>query len=290
MTRGCLFVLVGLAASWAVPCTAQTAPPSTEKAFSRPRPTGLPSDEAMVAQGARVGRIIFERLGVFDTSDPALDRWVFRTANRMHRTTRENVIRGQLLVKEGDVYNPRELSESERILRGNPFLFDAAVVPVNYADGLVDIRVTTRDLWSIEPRLSFSREGGQTQGTIGIEEENFLGTGALVGAEFDRDLDRDSVLFFFSDRQIFNRWLSLSGSYSDNSDGSRTTFALSRPFYELDARYAWGTAFVDDKRVDSLYRRGIETVDYQHDEQFLNIWGVGRQVYATTGCGVIAWA
>ncbi|MFK8014567.1 MAG: BamA/TamA family outer membrane protein [Gammaproteobacteria bacterium] len=262
-------ILLALAISGA----AQSAPEGVEKEFSRPRPAGLPSDEQLQASGARIGKIVIDRLGIFDTSDPALDRWVFRTANQLHRITRDNVVRSQLLLVPGDLFDPRVLRESERLLRSNQFLFDAAVVPVAYADGLVDIHVTTRDLWSIEPTLSLSRSGGKTQGRFGLEDENFLGTGALLGAQFERDLDRDSVLIYFSDRQIFNRWLSVSGSYADNSDGSRITFSLSQPFFELDARRAWGVAFVDDTRVDSLYRRGIETVDYRHEEEFLDVWG-----------------
>ncbi len=172
----------------------------------------------------------------------------------------------------GDTFDPRKLRESERILRSNQFFFDAAVVPMRYTDGVVDIRVTTRDLWSIEPALSVKRSGGQNQTVLGLEDENFLGTGALLGAQVERDLDRDSTLVYFSDRQIGKRWISVGASYADNSDGSRATLSVARPFFALDTRWAAGISMVDNDRTDSLYRLGDEVLDYRHDEQFLDVW------------------
>jgi hypothetical protein len=241
-----------------------------EVEFVAPRSPDLPSDEAMQADGAVIGRVLYERRGVFQNTEDL--SWLFATANKLHKTTRESVIASQLLFEPGDVFDPRELQESERILRSNQFLFDAAVVPVAYENGRVDVQVTTRDLWSIEPALSLSRSGGENQTVIGIEDENFLGTGALIGALFERDLDRRSRQIYFADRQVGRRWLSVFGNYSDNSDGHRYALGIGRPFFALDTRRAWGVTLVDNDRIDSLYRLGDELVDYRHDEQFADVW------------------
>ncbi|MFK7885547.1 MAG: POTRA domain-containing protein [Gammaproteobacteria bacterium] len=258
-------VCVLLASTW----TGATEPLS-EVDFAAPRPADLPSDQALQNEGAVIGRVLYERRGVFASTEDL--SWVFATANKLHKTTRQSVIASQLLFAPGDVFDPRELQESERILRSNQFLFDAAVVPVAYENGRVDVKVTTRDLWSIEPALSWSRSGGENQVVIGIEDENFLGTGALIGALYERDLDRRSRQIYFSDRQVGRRWLSVFGNLSDNSDGHRYVFGIGRPFFALDTRRAWGVTLVDNDRVDSLYRLGDELVDYRHDETFADVW------------------
>ncbi|MEO1573677.1 MAG: hypothetical protein AAFU65_01815 [Pseudomonadota bacterium] len=235
------------------------------------RPADVPGDDVLVAEGAIVGRIVTDRRGIFD-EDADLNA-LFAAANRFHRITRDGVVRSQLVFQPGEPYDPRKLQESERILRSNQFLFDAAIVPIAYADGRVDIKVTTRDLWSIEPALGLSRSGGENQFTLGIEDENFLGTGALLGGLYDRDLDRETRLIYFADRQLNDRWLSVAASVADSDDGHRFAFSVGRPFFALETRYAWNVSLIDFERVDSLYRLGDELNDYLHDERLLDVWG-----------------
>jgi len=243
-----------------------------EPAFSYERPESLPDDDELVARGAVIGEIRLDRQQIFDTSQPEEDNALFRLANRLHPLTRPSVITSQLLFSSGDPYDPRLLAESERILRDNGFLFDALVVPVAYEDGEVDVLVRTRDLWTLEPALSLSRSGGENRTLFGVEDQNFLGTGATVSLEFESDVDRDSRRVTYSDRQLGRNWISVDLNYSDNTDGTSKALSVWRPFYALDTRRAGGfTAFADD-RVDSLFELGDEVVDYRHDEELLQLW------------------
>ncbi len=243
-----------------------------EPAFQYERPERLPDDDELVAMGAVIGEIRLDRQQIFDTSRPEEDNAFFRLANRLHPLTRPSVITSQLLFASGDPYDPRLLAESERILRGNGFLFDALVVPVAYEDGEVDVLVRTRDLWTLEPALSLSRSGGENRTLVGVEDQNFLGTGATVSLEFENDVDRDSRRITYSDRQLGTHWVSVDLNFSDNTDGTSKAVSVWRPFYALDTRWAGGvTAFADD-RVDSLYELGDEVVDYRHDEELLQLW------------------
>ena len=176
-----------------------------EPAFKYERPESLPDDDELVAMGAVIGEIRLDRQQIFDTSQPEEDKALFRLANRLHPLTRPSVITSQLLFSSGDPYDPRLLAESERILRDNGFLFDALVVPVAYEDGEVDVLVRTRDLWTLEPSLSLSRSGGENRTLLGVEDQNFLGTGATVSLEFENDVDRDSRRITYSDRQQIGR-------------------------------------------------------------------------------------
>ena len=90
-----------------------------------------------------------------------------RAANRLHVPTRDSTIETQLLFKSGDPYRPEVLAESARILRDTRYLREARVRPVAFHDGVVDIEVTTQDVWTFNPGISFGRHGGKN--TAGFE-------------------------------------------------------------------------------------------------------------------------
>src|SRR6516162_7815429 len=48
----------------------------------------------------------------------------------------------------GDRYNRRLIDESERILRADGYFYDAWIREISYHDKQVDLRVTTRDVWT----------------------------------------------------------------------------------------------------------------------------------------------
>ena len=120
----------------------------------------IPNEETLVANAAEIGEIVIERENVFDPSNPKENNWLYRFANRVHIVTRDKVVRKQLLIASGDDYSKRLSDESERILRKNRYLYDVDIVPIRYENGVVDLEVKTRDLWSLMPELSLSRAGG----------------------------------------------------------------------------------------------------------------------------------
>ena len=63
-----------------------------------------------------IDTVIIERHNVF-TQDKADANWGFRVMNSLHATTRERVVRRELLFREGDILSHLRLQESERNLR-----------------------------------------------------------------------------------------------------------------------------------------------------------------------------
>ncbi len=82
-------------------------------------------DAELEAAGAVIGEIHVIVGDIFDPSIPAEDKWLYRTANKLHINTRQPVIRNQLLFKTGEPYVQRVVQETERILRANDYLYDA---------------------------------------------------------------------------------------------------------------------------------------------------------------------
>ena len=238
------------------------------------RPAGLPSDAELQKSQARIGEIRFDERDLFDAEAADEDTSVSRVANRLHITTRQSTVEDQLLFKSGDLYQPGLLEESARILRDTRYLRDAQIRPVAFHDGVVDIEVTTQDVWTFNPGISFGRKGGENSAGFELEELNFLGTGTQLGIGFKSDVDRDSKFIQYRDRQLGSSWWSLSTEYSDNSDGRLGELSLEHPFYALGSRWAGGVSLLDDQRTDSRYDLGEIVDQYATHEKFSTIyWG-----------------
>ena len=238
------------------------------------RALDLPSDAELETAGARIGEIRFDARQLFDAEAEDEDTTLTRLANRLHVQTREATIADQLLFKSGDLYRPGQLEESARILRDTRYLRDAMIRPVAFHDGVVDIEVTTQDVWTFNPGISFGRKGGKNSSGFELEELNFLGTGTQLGVGFKSEVDRDSKFVHFRDRQLGSSWWDLSTTYADNSDGRQAEFSFERPFYALDTRWAAGIAALDDERTDSRYDLGEITDQFAtHEKQATIYWG-----------------
>lgn len=228
----------------------------------------LPKPAELEAAGAIVGDIIFDRQNVFDTTKPGENNALYRLANRWHIVTRESVVRNQLLFQTGDTFSARILEESERILRQNAYFYDARVEPVRYENGVVDIRVRTRDLWTLMPGLSVSRSGGENRTRVTISERNLLGQGVSLRFNYIENVDRESTSVDYFDRNLGKSWISVFAKYADSSDGDTVDFRLIRPFYELDARWSAGGTFLDDTREVAYYDLGNEAAEYAVDRDY----------------------
>lgn len=236
---------------------ARTAPESVARA------PGIPADDELEAQGARIGEIRFQARALFDANAGDENTTLSRIGNRLHVQTRTATIEDQLLFRPGDVYKASLLEESARILRDTRYLRDALIRPIAWHDGVVDIEVTTQDVWTFTPGVSFGRKGGQSTSGFELEDLNFLGTGTALGIGFKSGVDRDSKYLQYSNRQLGSSWWSLSTIYSDNSDGRLGEVVLEKPFYSLGSRRAGGFSVLDDQRIDSRYDLGEITDRYR---------------------------
>lgn len=236
--------------------------------------------EVLEAENATIGQIVFQTDNVFDVDNPAENKWLYRLANKLHSVTRPHVVESQLLFSEGDEFSQRILDESERILRQNSYLRDAQIEPLKYEDGTVDLRVRTKDVWTLAPSLSAGRSGGENSFGIGLKEQNLFGTGVLLGFKYRSNVDRDTATFDYSDRNFRRSRSQLSARIGENSDGYDRRFAIARPFYALDTRSSGLFSLTSSKLVQPLYTLGEEVSNFEHELQFYQIgkgWSAGLQ-------------
>jgi hemolysin activation/secretion protein len=233
----------------------------------------LPAGTALEQESAVIGEIRLEKSNVFDLSNPEENYWLYRLANRLHIVTKDKVLQKQLLFRSGDNFSLRKIDESERILRQNRYLFDANIKPSRYENGVVDLTVRTRDVWSLNPDISLSRSGGENRTKYGLEDTNLLGRGQLVRVARIEDVDRTSDSFEFSDKHLGRSWVSALLKVSDNSDGEFNLLSVIRPFYALDVRWSAGGWMLEDERREAFYALGEEAAEYRHERDYQAAFG-----------------
>lgn len=260
-------------ADWSVAAAQTPSPspsPSPPPQGTRP---GIPSDAELEASGAVIGEIYFNISDIFNELDPRENKALYRLANKLHIKTKESAVRAQLLFRSGDPYSGRLLAETERTLRRLDYLHDASIRPIAYDGTRVDILVQTRDVWTLQPGISYSRTGGSNEAGVEIEEENLLGYGKNVTVSWSSDVERESLLLQWKDPNVWqSRWQS-ELSYSTNDDGRLRLVELERPFFSLDTHWSTGTTVFDFTRVDPRYDLGEIVDEFRHDESFAEIRG-----------------
>ena len=224
-------------------------------------------------EGVIIGDIVLVREDVFDLSNPKENNWLYRMANKLHIVTKERVIEQQLLFSEGEAFSKRLAEETERILRRNNYLYDAWITPQNREDGTVDLQVRTRDVWTLKPGFGLSRSGGENRTLIKLEELNLFGRGQQVFVARAEDVDRESTLFRFRDKNIGRSWTQLRLQYADSSDGHWNEASLIRPFYALDSRWSAGVTGSDFDIESRLYDLGEKAAEYRHEREYYTAFG-----------------
>jgi hypothetical protein len=234
--------------------------------IEEPRPAGLPSDQELEAAGAVIGSIDIDIRNIFDERDERERNGLFRLANHLHIRTKRSTIKAQLLFASGQPYLARKLAETERALRLLTYVYDARVVPVRYADGKVDVKVITKDVWTLSPGISFGRAGGTNSTTFNLQDTNFLGWGKTLQVTRGSTVDRTSNTVAYTDPNVFgSRWTSAL-TYSDSSDGSNRSLQVIEPFWSLDAPWSAKITALKFDRTISRYNLG-DIVDQFNDNE-----------------------
>ena len=218
------------------------------------------------ARGLRVRNILIEPLPIFDESLPGERTSAFRLANRLHIDTHADVIRAQLLFKNGDRFSARVLRETERNLRKLRFLREPQIRIVAIDGTQVDLEVRTIDVWTLTPTLEFGRQGGNNRTSFGIQDFNFLGTGKTVEISHKSDRDRSGNFIAYNDPNLNGSRWKLDFEFGDNSDGHEVTFEIQRPFFSLDTDHSYGLSLQDSDLLERRYALGEEVDIYRHQQ------------------------
>lgn len=218
---------------------------------------GLAIDPA--PEGKVIGAIDVVNLDVFQPSEGRLLTWF----NHFHRTTREEHIRRESLLRPGMRYDAALVEETVRNLRNRNAAYSAndaplssivAMVPVKAAaPGTVDVLIVTRDVWS----LRFNSDGlfglmtaDLASFNASLSENNLLGWRKQIALAFLMDQGEMELGPNYVDPNVLGSRLRLSfAAYqiwqrkigtlaAGPSEGAAALLRIEYPLYALAQR--WG--------------------------------------------------
>lgn len=227
---------------------------------------------AAAAEPAVVSEIRIEPRNVFDPAVPGEDLWLFRIANRIHRTTRDAVVRREILLPAGGAWDPLKALESERNLRSLGFLRDAEVRAAAAGPGRLDLTVRTRDSWTLLPVFGVGTEGGDNFLILGLREGNLLGLGKTVSLLHSEQGPVVRNEFRYEDPRLLGTWHSVTGHLAATSEGDEAGARVSNPWVAFDSPYADDLSWARITQEEVLYR------DAEESSKFLQDYASARSV------------
>jgi hypothetical protein len=206
---------------------------------------GTEEEEYYPYEGQVIRNISFR---IIDVSGPNVQdengddtSWFSGIANSLHYTTRQWVIRNYLIFREGDLLDPYNVSESERILRESDFFLDARInVITSGMRDSVDILVITKDRWTLIFQLSLN---AQKNSYAGIRDDNLLGLGHELDGTITHDADPMIGWGYnlkYTAHNVIGSFVDAAVGIENNRKSSIKNLDFSRSFVSLSTRWAGG--------------------------------------------------
>lgn len=220
---------------------------------------------ALQAQAPTIDTVIVITHDVFDVAEAGRNP-AFAIANAVRFKTRPEIVRRELLFRAGDPYDSARVAETQRNLRALGLFRDVHIDTTRVGGRLAAV-VETRDGWTTELQFNARSTGGEFTWSAGLEERDFLGVAAAVGAQYRHDPDRTAVMVLANWNRVFGTPLLAAGSYDDRSDGRIGLWNVGFPFRAFADRRALelgGEAgrhrvlqFRDGDSVNAVQRRAL---------------------------------
>ncbi|UII24781.1 hypothetical protein LVD15_15835 [Fulvivirga maritima] len=227
---------------------------------SKPKePTISNQDFYQLYAGRRIKSVNVKKLEVFGTSindtTKHTNSWAIGVANDLHVYTRSYIIKNNIFFEMGDMLDPDMLKDSERVLRGLPFIKDARIYVVPDEDtDFVNILILVKDVWSITGELDF---GGVESMDVAVIDRNFLGLGQEFRNEFLYDSDEKPMIGYdgtYTVNNIYKTFITGEVNYAYSEPRDRIGVRLFKNFITPEIKYAGGVELShNDVRVDREY-------------------------------------
>ncbi|MDX2185119.1 MAG: hypothetical protein SFW08_14170 [Gemmatimonadaceae bacterium] len=234
---------------------------------------GQTIDEIIVAPQ---GPLLRARLPEFIPNARAIEGFVRDAQSTIHRVTRPAAINPFLLLHVGAPCDERRRTESERVLRAQPYIADARITLYARGDGRTALVVETTDEVSV--LLDAQLRAGSphlTRLRLGNPNVDGRAVRAVVGFEA-ADGFRNGWNLELAKYAAFGTPVQFAGAVSRDPLGQAWQLELTRPFYSDFNRLAWT---VDAGARDGYFaftRRDTLPVSLQVDRRYVTAGGLLR--------------
>ena len=192
-----------------------------------------------------------------------------------HVNTRPAVVRGFLALKEGDTCTELRRTESERILRAQPFIADAKVLTLDDGEGGVRVDVVTFDEVAIVVDAGVRAPLRPTKFAFG--NSNIRGSAIhAVGSWRSGGFYRDDFGFRYLDYQMLGRPHHLELVAARRSHGGEWMGQVSHPFFTDFQRAAWRATVGENRTYYSVLDPGQRSPAVGVSWSFADVGGIIR--------------
>jgi hypothetical protein len=241
----------------------------------------------LAPEGKRIAWVRIVRDDVF-VEDEIWPTWL----NWFHGTTREHIVRRELLFAEGESYSTERSEETMRNLRGMAIFALVRIVAVHTSDpGAVGVIVHTRDLWSLRLEEDFNVTTQIDYLLLRLTERNLFGRNQTIGADYTLLPKTHTWREFYSARRVLGSTFRVAQTAaiifnrdSGKAEGSEISLSGGEPFYNLKQRFGWVVDFANESRVARQIQQGKVLV-YQPEDGGPSAQRVWRQVSRSAGGG-----
>lgn len=224
--------------------------------------------------GPLIDSVVIDNRNIFNLDSSKYDWWPFKLANKIHIRTKKFIIRREILLEKGQRYSQELADETERNLRSLSYLWDARIDLIGTEDGKNLLKVTTNDRWTLKAGISPKRNAGLNTIHFYVEESNLFGLGQLIAFNYYyRDYDKNFFQFNFIERRLFGSRYLLDVYYNQDPEVGVKGFVLGRPYFSLDADYAFTISLNGlDSRRDH-YKNGLVDAQYKTKGRWFEFFG-----------------
>ena len=199
-----------------------------------------------------------------DRPDVAAASDVRKLANAIHYTTRDSIIRREMLLGVGDRWEQVTIDEIARNLRARmPVQVSLVIiVPVRgSAPGKVGAVVITKDIWSLRVSYGLSVTPGGLEDLLLVPQEtNLLGLQHTLSTRFRYQPESYTLGVGYSVPRFGTSWIGASASAnifinrrSNSPEGSSMSASVGQPLYSTRTEWAWSGSAGYTVGVSRLY-------------------------------------
>lgn len=167
-------------------------------------------------------------------------------ANKMQFSTRDQVIKNEVLFKEGEKVDPQLIADTERNLWEKNIYKDIRIVIEEIGDDMVDITIFVRDRWNI----GFLTSAGYNNVQVGLQFNNLFGLSQIVQLDatfYFRTFAAYHLHWGYTYTNIRSTFINVGfdGYYDILNQGG--SFNVNRNFFSSKAQWA-GRILINVKR------------------------------------------
>jgi hypothetical protein len=230
----------------------------------------------VACKGQIVSRIEVHTRPPFEIGGSRTAQRLAQRVTALHATTSPEIIRRFLALSPGERCTEIKRSESERVLRAQPYLADATVLAFPDDTGTVSISVLTVDEISLVLGAGGSGKAPHLRG-FKLGEANLMGEAISLDGRWRYNADfRDEVLIQLTDYQLLGRPYQLHLALAQRERGHDWEMETSHPFLTDLQRFSWRTTAGSNDGYTRFRRLDGTSVFLPFRRSYADIGGVRR--------------